>query len=147
MMNQKASEVGLEDTHFATPSGLDAEGHYSTAEDIARMSCALLKHDLIKNYTTVWMDELRGGQSQLVNTNKLVRFYDGATGLKTGTTSEAGFCVSASAEREGMELCAVVLGASNNDERFGSAKKLLNYGFANWGLHTVTVKKKDIPAV
>lgn len=146
-MNKKARELGMLDTKFMNCSGLDAEGHYSTAEDIARMSCALLKHDLIKNYTTVWMDELRGGESQLVNTNKLVRFYNGATGLKTGTTSEAGFCVSASAEREGMELCAVVLGASNNDERFGSAKKLLNYGFANWGLHTVTVKKKDIPAL
>ena len=146
-MNKKARELGMLDTKFMNCSGLDAEGHYSTAKDIALMSCALLKHDLIKNYTTVWMDELRGGESQLVNTNKLVRFYDGATGLKTGTTSEAGFCVSASAERQGMELCAVVLGASNNDGRFGSAKKLLNYGFANWGLHTVTVNKKDIPSL
>lgn len=146
-MNKKARELGMSNTRFVNCSGLDAEGHYSTARDIAIMSCALLKHDMIKNYTTVWMDGLRGGESQLVNTNKLVRFYEGATGLKTGTTSKAGFCVSASAEKQGMELCAVVLGAANNDERFGTAKKLLNYGFANWGLHTVTVKKKDIPTL
>ena len=146
-MNKKARELGMTNTKFINCSGLDAEGHYSTAGDIAIMSCELLKHELIKNYTTVWMDELRGGESQLVNTNKLVRFYEGATGLKTGTTSSAGFCVSASAEKQGMELCAVVLGAANNDERFGSARKLLNYGFANWGLHTVTVKKKDIPTL
>ncbi len=146
-MNRKARELGMNDTNFVNSSGLDAEGHLSTAKDIAIMSCELLKHDLIKDYTTVWMDSLRDGESQLVNTNKLVRFYEGATGLKTGTTSAAGFCVSASAKRQGMELCAVVLGASNNDERFGTAKKLLNYGFANWGLHTVTVKQKDIPKV
>jgi len=144
-MNQKARELGMTNTKFVNCSGLDSEGHYSTASDIAKMSCALLKHELIKRYTTVWMDELRGGESQLVNTNKLVRFYEGATGLKTGTTSSAGFCVSASAEKQGMELCAVVLGASNNDERFGSARKLLDHGFANWGLHTVNVKKKSIP--
>lgn len=146
-MNRKARELGMKDTNFVNCSGLDAEGHLTTARDIAIMSCALLKHDLIKDYTTVWMDSLRDGESQLVNTNKLVRFYEGATGLKTGTTSAAGFCVSASAEKQGMELCAVVLGASNNDERFGTARKLLNHGFANWGLHTVTVNKKDIPEI
>ena len=144
-MNKKAKSLGMKNTNFVNCSGLDADGHYSTAEDIAKMSVALLKHELIKNYSTVWMDELRGGDSQLVNTNKLVRFYSGATGLKTGTTSAAGFCVSASAQRQGMELCAVVLGAANNDERFGSARKLLDYGFANWGLRTVTVKKNDVP--
>ncbi len=146
-MNKRAKELGMNSTNFINCSGLDAEGHYSTAGDIAIMSCQLLKHDLIKKYTTVWMDTLRGGESQLVNTNKLVRFYDGATGLKTGTTSAAGFCVSASAEKQGMELCAVVLGAANNDERFGSAKKLLDYGFANWKLHTVTVKKSELPEI
>ncbi len=146
-MNKKARELNMNDTKFVNCSGLDADGHYSTAKDIAIMSCALLKHDLIKDYTTVWMDSLRNGESQLVNTNKLVRFYQGATGLKTGTTSAAGFCVSASAQKQGMELCAVVLGAANNDERFGSARKLLNYGFANWALHTVTVKNKDIPEI
>ena len=93
------------------------------------------------------MDSLRNGQSQLVNTNKLVRFYEGTTGLKTGTTSTAGFCVSATAEKNGMELCAVILGAQNNDGRFSGAKKLLNYGFANWTLKTVTVPKKDLVPV
>ncbi len=146
-MNRKARKLGMNNTNFVNCSGLDAKGHLSTAKDIAIVSCALLKHELIKDYTTVWMDTLRGGESQLVNTNKLVRFYSGTTGLKTGTTSQAGFCVSASAKREGMELCAVVLGAANNDERFGTAKKLLDYGFANWRLQTVTVKTKDIPTV
>lgn len=144
-MNKKAATLKMEDTHFENCSGLDADGHLSSAYDIAVMSCELLKHDLIKNYTTIWMDSLRGGTSELVNTNKLVRFYSGATGLKTGTTSKAGFCVSATAEKNGMELCAVVLGAKNNDERFGTAKKLLNFGFANY--KTKTVSEKDINSV
>ena len=137
-MNKKAATLKMEDTHFVNCSGLDAEGHVSSAYDIAVMSCELMKYDLIKKYTTIWMDTLRNGTSELVNTNKLVRFYSGATGLKTGTTSEAGFCVSATAQKDGMELCAVVLGASNNDERFGTAKKLLNYGFANYKTKTIT---------
>lgn len=143
-MNQRAKELKLENTNFVNCSGLDAENHYSSAYDIAVMSCALLKHDLIKKYTTVWMDSLRGGKSELVNTNKLVRFYSGATGLKTGTTSSAGFCVSGSAEKDGMELCAVIMGAKNNDGRFGNAKKLLNYGFANWKITEVKVSRKLI---
>ena len=106
------------------------------------MSCELLKHERIKKYTKVWMDELRGGKSQLVNTNKLIRFYSGATGLKTGTTSKAGFCVSGSAQKNGMELCAVVLGAADNNARFGTARKLLDYGFANWKLSEVDVSNK-----
>ena len=144
-MNKKAATLKMADTHFENCSGLDADGHVSSAYDIAIMSCELLKHDLIKNYTTIWMDTLRDGTSELVNTNKLVRFYSGATGLKTGTTSKAGFCVSATAEKNGMELCAVVLGAKNNDERFGTAKKLLNYGFANY--KTKTVNEKDIKSI
>lgn len=146
-MNAKAKALSMNDTHFENASGLDAKGHVSSAYDIAVMSTELLKHSLIKKYTGVWMDSLRNGQSQLVNTNKLVRFYEGTTGLKTGTTSTAGFCVSATAEKNGMELCAVILGAQNNDGRFSGAKKLLNYGFANWTLKTVTVSKKDLPPV
>lgn len=146
-MNQKAKELNLKNTNFVNSSGLDAENHYSSAYDIAVMSLELLKHDLIKNYTTVWMDSLRNGESELVNTNKLVRFYSGATGLKTGTTSSAGFCVSATAERDGMELCAVIMGAKNNDGRFGNAKKLLNMGFANWKITKVKVPNKKIPAI
>ncbi len=146
-MNAKAKALSMNDTHFENASGLDAKGHVSSAYDIAVMSTELLKHSLIKKYTGVWMDSLRNGQSQLVNTNKLVRFYKGTTGLKTGTTSTAGFCVSATAEKNGMELCAVILGAQNNDGRFSGAKKLLNYGFANWTLKTVTVPKKDLVPV
>ncbi len=146
-MNSKAKELKLKDTNFVNCSGLDAENHYSSAYDIAVMSLELLKHELIKKYTTVWMDSLRNGESELVNTNKLVRFYSGTTGLKTGTTSSAGFCVSGSAERDGMELCAVIMGAKNNDGRFGNAKKLLNYGFANWKITEVKVNKKEIPTV
>ncbi len=146
-MNTKAKALSMNDTHFENASGLDAKGHVSSAYDIAVMSTELLKHSLIKKYTGVWMDSLRNGQSQLVNTNKLVRFYEGTTGLKTGTTSTAGFCVSATAEKNGMELCAVILGAQNNDGRFSGAKKLLNYGFANWTLKTVTVPKKDLVPV
>ncbi len=140
-MNEKAKALGMINTHFKNSSGLDAEGHYTTAFDIGIMSCELLKHEGIKNYSTVWMDSLRDGKSELVNTNKLIRFYEGATGLKTGTTSEAGFCVSASAQKNGMELCAVVMGAENNDGRFSSAKALLNYGFANWEMKEVEVPK------
>ncbi len=147
MMNRKAAALKMNDTHFENCSGLDADGHISSAHDIAVMSCELLRHERIKNYSTVWMDTLRDGKSQLVNTNKLVRFYDGATGLKTGTTSKAGFCVSATATKNGMELCAVVLGASDNNARFGAARKLLDYGFANWSIHTVEVEQEKLCTV
>ncbi len=147
LMNDKAKALGMKNTHFENSSGLDAEGHLTTAFDIALMSCALLKHPLIKKYSTVWMDSLRNGESELVNTNKLIRFYEGATGLKTGTTSEAGFCVSATAEKNGMELCAVIMGAENNDGRFSSAKALLNYGFANWEMKEVEVDKKSLKPI
>ena len=142
-MNAKASQLGMNNTHFMNCSGLDCDNHYSTAYDVALMSVELLKHKLIKNYTTLWMETLRGGESELVNTNKLIRFYKGATGLKTGTTSKAGFCVSASAEKDGTELCAVVMGAKNNDGRFGTAKKLLNYGFSNY--RTEKLDAKSLP--
>ncbi len=138
MMNERAKELGLKNTNFENCSGLDdtAENHYSSALDIALMSRELMKHEKVKEYTCIWMDSLRGGATQLVNTNKLIRFYEGATGLKTGTTSKAGHCISATAERNGVNLCAVILGADTGDHRFEEAKKLLNYGFANYALFT-----------
>ena len=142
MMNEKAKSLGMNNTHFVNCTGLDAEGHLTTAYDIAIMSCELIKHPLIKNYSTVWMDSLRGGESELVNTNKLIRFYSGATGLKTGTTSGAGYCVSATAERDGMELVAVVMGGSTSAERFNGAKKLLDYGFANYNCKNYSPEKE-----
>lgn len=134
MLNSRAAELGMKNTHFDNCTGLDdtSDTHLTTAYDIALMSVELLKHDLIRKYTTVWMDSLRNGATQLVNTNKLIRFYDGATGLKTGTTSKAGCCVSASAERNGTHLVAVVMGSPTSDDRFGAAKALLNWGFANY---------------
>ncbi len=149
MMNEKAKELGMKNTHFENCSGLDdtATEHYSSALDIAIMSCELMKHENIKNYTTIWMDSLRGGETQLVNTNKLIRFYEGATGLKTGTTSKAGYCISATAERNGVKLCAVILGADTSDHRFEDAKKLLSYGFSNYCVFTPKVDKKLITNV
>lgn len=136
LMNKRAAELGLTNTNFENCSGLDdtAENHYTTARDIAIMSCELMKHEKIKEYTTIWMDSLRNGETELVNTNRLIRFYEGATGLKTGTTSKAGYCISATAQREGMELVAVVLGSDNSTDRFEDAKKLLNWGFANYSI-------------
>lgn len=131
-MNARAAELGMTNTHFINATGLDADGHISSAHDVAIMSAELIKHDLIKNYSTVWMDTLRGGESELVNTNKLVRFYEGTTGLKTGTTSGAGYCLSATAEKNGLELVAVIMSGETSNERFNGAKKLLDYGFANY---------------
>lgn len=131
-MNQKAAELGMVNTTFKCAAGLDQEGHLSTARDIAIMSRALLEHPLILNYSTVWMDTLRGGETQLVNTNRLVRFYQGATGLKTGTTNGAGSCLSATASRDGLGLIAVVMGADTSDHRFAAARSLLDWGFANF---------------
>lgn len=124
----------MEDTHFCNCTGLPAQGHVTSAYDIALMSRELLSHDLIREYTGIWMDTLRQGQFQLANTNKLIYYYDGATGLKTGSTQSAGFCISASACRDGMELIAVILGSETSAERFESAKTLLNYGFGGWAM-------------
>lgn len=132
LMNKRAGELGMKNTVFKNASGLDAEGHYSSARDVAIMSAELIKHDLIKKYSTVWMDTLRGGESQLVNTNKLVRYYEGCTGLKTGTTGTAGYCLSATAERNGLELVAVIMGGETSNDRFNGARKLLDYGFSNY---------------
>ena len=147
MMNTRASELGMTNTHFENCTGLDAQGHLTTARDIAAMSRELLKHNDITKYTTVWMDSLRDGKTELVNTNKLVRFYEGATGLKTGTTNGAGSCLSASATRDGLSLIAVVLGCDNSNNRFADAKKLLNYGFANYGNATMTIDRDELPDI
>ena len=140
MMNERAAALGMNDTHFVNCTGLDdepeAEEHLTTAYDIALMSRELLRHDAIREYTTIWMDTVRNGEFGLSNTNKLVRFYDGTTGLKTGYTSSAGHCLSASAKRGGMELIAVVLHCDSSVHRFESAKAMLNFGFANYALIT-----------
>ena len=140
MMNEKAKALGMNNTTFANATGLDVDNHLTTAHDVAIMSCELVKHDLIKNYSTVWMDSLRNGESELVNTNKLVRFYNGAIGLKTGTTSKAGSCLSAAAERNGLTLVAVVLGSPTSNDRFNGARKLLDYGFANYSYKEVGIE-------
>ena len=138
MMNARAAELKLTDTHFVNCTGLDDEPnaaeHLTSAHDIAVMSRELLKHDDIRKYTTIWMDTVRDGKFGLSNTNKLVRFYEGTTGLKTGYTSAAGHCLSASAKRDGIELIAVVLHCASSTDRFQSAKALLDYGFANYAL-------------
>lgn len=139
-MNQRAAELGMKDTHFVNCNGLDAEGHYSSAYDIAIMSRELLKHPDIHNFTTIWMDSLRDGKFTLSNTNKLIRFYEGATGLKTGSTDKALFCVSATAKREGMHLIAVIMAAPTSKDRVSDASKLLNHGFANYSIVAVANK-------
>ncbi len=138
-MNERAKELGMEDTHFVNCTGLDddpaAKDHKTSAYDIALMSRQLLKfHPDIKKFTTIWMDTVRDGAFGLSNTNKLVRFYQGATGLKTGFTQQAGYCLSASAMREDMELIAVVMGCESSKERFAACKSLLDYGFANYAI-------------
>ena len=134
LMNDRAEKLGMADTHFDNCTGLDDDTttHLTSAYDVALMSRALLQIDYITDFTTIWMDELRGGDTQLVNTNRLIRFYPGATGLKTGTTSKAGCCVSATAERDGLGLIAVVMGAAGSNDRFNGARALLDYGFANY---------------
>ncbi|MGI6256439.1 MAG: D-alanyl-D-alanine carboxypeptidase family protein, partial [Acutalibacter sp.] len=138
-MNERAAQLGMKDTCFVNCTGLPAAGHLTSAYDIALMSRELIaNHPSIRDYTTIWMDSLRDGQFQLANTNKLIRFYQGATGLKTGSTDAAGYCLSATAERDGMELIAVILKAPNKDARQAAATSLLNYGFANYTLLDVS---------
>ena len=131
-MNDKAQELGMEDTTFKNCNGLDEEGHLTSAHDVALMSRELITHEKIYDYTLTWMDTVRGGETQLVNTNKLIRSYPGITGLKTGTTGDAGSCITATAQRDGLDLIAVVLGADSTDHRFQDAAALLDYGFAGW---------------
>ena len=146
-MNNRAAELGMQDTHFVNPTGLPAQGHVTSAYDIALMSRALiLHHPDIRRFTTIWMDTIRGGEFGLSNTNKLIRFYEGATGLKTGSTGSAGYCISATAERDGMELIAVVLGGETSQQRFEDAKTLLNYGFSAYALaHVAPPEPPTVP--
>ncbi|MBR2423338.1 MAG: D-alanyl-D-alanine carboxypeptidase [Oscillospiraceae bacterium] len=139
LMNSKAKELGMQDTTFVNCTGLDdaedAANHKTSAHDIALMSRELLKnHPDITKYTTIWMDSIRNGEFGLSNTNKMVRFYNGCTGLKTGFTQGAGYCLSASASREGLELIAVVMGCETSQKRFAACKSMLDYGFANFAL-------------
>ena len=138
-MNQRAAELGMADTTFHNATGLPAEGHVTSAYDIALMSRELIRsHPDIRQYTTIWMDTLRDGASSLVNTNRLIRFYEGATGLKTGSTDSALYCLSGTAEREGMELIAVIMKAPSSSQRFADAQSLLSYGFSTYALKAVT---------
>ncbi len=149
MMNNRAKELKMKNTHFENATGLDdtTDTHLTTARDIGIMSCELLKYDFIRDYTTVWMDSLRDGKTELVNTNKLVRFYSGTTGLKTGTTAKAGCCVSASAERDGLHLVAVVMGSDNSNDRFNTAKSMLNWGFSNYSCIVPEISKKYLKKI
>ena len=131
-MNEKAKQLGMKETVFKNCNGLDEEGHVTSAYDVAVMSRELIKHKKIFDYTSIWMDELRDGKTQIVNTNKLLKSYKGITGLKTGTTSQAGACISATAERDGLSLIAVALGCDNGKQRFADAASILDYGFANF---------------
>jgi len=139
-MNKRAKTLGMKNTTFKNCNGLDEKGHITSANDVAIMSRELIKYPKIFDYTSIWIDNLRGGETQIVNTNKLLKSYDGITGLKTGTTNEAGCCISATAERDGLSLIAVVLGCDNGKERFKDAASLLDYGFANY-----TVQKLKLP--
>lgn len=146
-MNEKAQQLGMADTTFLNCNGLDEDGHLTSANDVAVMSRELMKHKKIFDYTMIWIDYVRGGQTQLVNTNKLIKTYTGITGLKTGTTGKAGSCISATAERDGVQLIAVVLGAANTKDRFASAATLLDYGFANWAVAAPEVPQDALAPV
>ena len=134
----------MKDTVFKNCNGLDEDGHITSAYDVAVMSRELIKHEKIFDYTSVWIDYLRGGKTQLVNTNKLLKTYKGITGLKTGTTDDAGCCISATATRDGMSLIGVVLGCDNGKQRFADAAALLDYGFANYSVKELSIPE-DMP--
>ena len=149
MMNDKTRELGLKNTNFENCTGLDdtTKAHYSCAYDLAVISCEVMKYDLIKNYSTIWLDSLRAGKTELNNTNKLVKSYKGITGLKTGTTSNAGFCVSATASRDGLNLVAVVLGSDTSEHRFQTAEYLLDKGFAEYSSRKIKIDKNKLTPV
>ncbi len=134
-MNERAAELGMNETVFKNCNGLDEDGHVTSAYDVAVMSRELIKHEKIFEYSGIWMDYLRNGETQIVNTNKLLKSYSGITGLKTGTTSQAGSCISATAERDGLSLIAVVLGCKTGTDRFSDAAAILDYGFANYSMY------------
>lgn len=149
MMNDKTRELGLKNTNFENCTGLDdtTKAHYSCAYDLAVISCEVMKYDLIKDYSTIWLDSLRAGKTELNNTNKLVKSYKGITGLKTGTTSNAGFCVSATASRDGLNLVAVVLGSDTSEHRFQTAEYLLDKGFAEYSSRKIKIDKNKLTPV
>lgn len=149
MMNERAATLGLKDTSFENCNGLDdtVTNHYSCAYDLAVIAREVMQHPLVTDYTSIWLDHLRGGKTELNNTNKLVNTYTGITGLKTGTTSNAGFCVAATAERDGMGLVAVILGAETSEDRFDAATNLLDYGFATYRLFTPEVDETQLTEV
>lgn len=142
-MNERAKSLGMVNTHFNSCTGLDTDDHYTTARDIAIMSRALMTHKEIQKYTTIWMDTVRNGAFTLSNTNRLVRYYEGATGLKTGFTADAGYCLSATASKDGLSLIAVVLGAETSDQRFNDAKALLSFGFSRYKFYTDSPKRPE----
>ncbi|MEG1742838.1 MAG: D-alanyl-D-alanine carboxypeptidase family protein, partial [Clostridia bacterium] len=135
-MNERAKSLGMTDTHFENCHGLNDDGHYSSARDVSLMTRELLKHEKIFDYTTIWMDTIRDGKFGLANTNKLIRFYSGANGMKTGFTDVAKYCLSGTAKRNGMQLVSVIIGAETGEKRFEAAKKLLDFGFANYAITT-----------
>ena len=144
-MNEKAKTLDMENTHFENTNGLDdsVSNHLTSARDIAIMSRELIRHELILKYSSIWMDTIRNGTFGLTNTNRLVRFYSGANGLKTGSTSKAKFCISATAKRDGMQLIAVIMAAPTRDVRNNAAKQLLDFGFANYGVYTEEAGKPE----
>lgn len=144
-MNARARELGMEDTHFVNCCGLDADGHLTTAYDIALMSAELIRHEKIFDYTLIWQDTIRGGAFTLTNTNRLIRSYDGMTGLKTGSTSTAGFCLAATASRDGLDLIAVVMKAETSGARSADITAMLNYGFAGFASVTPTPDRPLMP--
>ena len=146
-MNKRAKELNMNDTNFINCNGLDEDGHVTSAHDISIMSKELISHPRILEFTSIWMDSLRNGEFGLVNTNKLIRFYQGANGLKTGSTSVAKYCLSASATRNDMTLIAVILAAPSSKERFADATKLLDYGFANYAIANSLIDKEDMKEV
>ena len=144
-MNTRAQELGMENTHFVNCCGLDADGHLTTAYDIALMSAELIKHEKIFDYTLIWQDTIRDGAFTLTNTNRLIRSYDGMTGLKTGSTSVAGFCLAGTARRDGLDLIAVVMKADTSGARNADITAMLNYGFANFASVTPTPDQPLMP--
>ena len=146
-MNKRAQELGMTNTNFVNTNGLDAENHYSSARDVALMSAELLKHEKIFEFTTIWTDKMHDGKFDLANTNKLIRFYSGANGLKTGSTDEALCCLSATAKRDDLQLIAVVLGAPTSNDRFNDARTLLDYGFANYDIEKFSKKNQEFLSV
>lgn len=149
MMNKRVETLGLNNSHFENCTGLDDEvtNHYSCAYDLAVIAKEVMKHKLILKYSTVWLDSLRNGKTELNNTNKMINKYNGMTGLKTGTTSNAGFCLCATATRDGISFVSVVLGAQTSDERFALTQELLDYGFANYKLDNIKIDNSKLKTV